>query len=214
VTLLNGHQAKAGTIRSRSPRSIVRVSGTQKTKRLALQLAVLFGFWLILSGKLEAKYLIFGLASAALVTFVTQDLLEPEERVRKKTRSSGASQLKATWKLFSYFVWLVYEIVKANFQVAYFVLHPKLPIEPGLLRFRTRLQSKVGHILLANSITLTPGTITVDLTEGTYFVHALVPGAAGSLLEAKMQSRLEAIFGEPEEPQPDIRWIQEGESMR
>jgi multicomponent Na+:H+ antiporter subunit E len=187
---------------------------TQKSKRLAIQLTVLFAFWLILSGKLEAKYLIFGLASAALVTFVTQDLLEPEERGRKKTRSTGASQLKATWKLFSYFVWLVYEIVKANFQVAYLVLHPKLPIEPGLLRFRTRLQSKVGHILLANSITLTPGTITVDLTEGTYLVHALVPGAAGSLLEAKMQSRLEAIFGEPEEPQPEIRWIQEGESMR
>ena len=189
------------------------MTGTQKTRRLALQLTVLFGFWLILSGKLETKYLIFGLASAALVTFVTQDLLEPEERGRKKTRSSKTSQLKATGKLFSYFVWLVYEIVKANFQVAYFVLHPKLPIEPGLLRFRTRLQSKAGHILLANSITLTPGTITVDLTEGTYLVHALVPAAAGSLLEAKMQSRLEAIFGEPEEPQPEIRWVQEGGSL-
>ena len=75
------------------------------------------------------------------------------------------------------------------------------------------LQSKVGHILLANSITLTPGTITVDLTDGTYLVHALAPGAAGSLLEAKMQSRLEAIFGEPEEPQPEIRWVQEDGSM-
>jgi multicomponent Na+:H+ antiporter subunit E len=187
---------------------------SQKTKRLMLQLTVLFAFWFILSGKLEAKYLIFGLVAAALVTFVTQDLLEPEERGGKRTLSSATSPLKTAWRLFSYFGWLVYEIVQANLQVAYLVLHPKLPIDPGLLRFRTRLQSKVGHILLANSITLTPGTITVDLTEGTYLVHALVPGAAGSLLEAKMQSRLEAIFGEPEEPQPEIRWIQEGESMR
>jgi multicomponent Na+:H+ antiporter subunit E len=62
---------------------------------------------------------------------------------------------------------------------------------------------------MANSITLTPGTITIDLTEGTYLVHALLPQAAGSLLEAKMQSKLEAIFGEPEEPQPEIRWVRE-----
>jgi multicomponent Na+:H+ antiporter subunit E len=67
----------------------------------------------------------------------------------------------------------------------------------------------VGQIILANSITLTPGTITVDLHEGVYLVHALVPEAAGSLLEAKMQSKLEEILGEPEEPQPEIRWVGE-----
>ncbi|MGH7827620.1 MAG: Na+/H+ antiporter subunit E [Candidatus Binatia bacterium] len=185
----------------------------QKARRLVLQFTVLFAFWLILSGKLEVKYLIFGLASAALVTFVTQDLLEPEDRQRKKQALSAASLLKTGWRLFSYFVWLAYSIVEANLQVAYLVLHPKLPIKPGMLRFRTRLQSKAGRVLLANSITLTPGTITVDLTEGTYLVHALVPDAAGSLLEAKMQSKLEAIFGEPEEPQPEIRWVREDGSM-
>ena len=203
---------KSGAIQCLSPRDSDVIT-TQKSKRLAIQLTVLFAFWLILSGKFEAKYLIFGVASAALVTFVTQDLLEPEEKRRKRAPSSMASPLKTAWRLFSYFVWLVYEIVQANFQVAYVVLHPRLPIEPGLLRFRTRLQSRVGHILLANSITLTPVTITVDLTEGTYLVHALVPGAAGSLLEAKMQNRLEAIFGEPEEPQPEIRWVEEGGNM-
>jgi len=186
---------------------------TPKAKRLALQFGVLFVFWLILSGKLELKYLIFGVASAALVTFVTQDLLEPEARQRKKTPSRVISPLKTAWGLFSYFVWLICQIVQSNLQVAYIVLHPKLPIEPGLLRFRTRLQSRVGHILLANSITLTPGTITVDLTEGTYLVHALVPQAAGSLLEAKMQNKLEMIFGEPEEPQPEIRWVREDGSL-
>ena len=180
----------------------------EKTKRLAAQFLVLFAFWLILSGKLEIKYLIFGVLSAALVTFITQDLLEPEER--RRTAASGMTAgLKSAWRLVLYFVWLVREVIISNLQVARIVLHPKLPIDPGLLRFRTRLQSRVGHILLANSITLTPGTITVDLTEGTYLVHALVPEAAGSLLEAKMQSKLEAIFGEPEEPQPEMRWVEE-----
>jgi multicomponent Na+:H+ antiporter subunit E len=183
----------------------------QRASRLALQFTLLFAFWLILSGKLEVKYLVFGLASAALVTFITQDLLPPQGRPGSKKPAGAASLFKAGWKLLCYFAWLVYSIVQANLQVAYIVLHPKLPIEPGLLRFRTRLRSEVGHTILANSITLTPGTITVDLTEGTYLVHALVPEAARSLLEAKMQSRLEAIFGEPQEPQPEIRWVQEEE---
>ena len=184
----------------------------QKAGRLALQFIISFVFWLILSGKLELKYLIFGLVSAALVTFVTQDLLEPQQGQRK-ARSSVAEFLKAGWRLFFYLLWLIYEIVKSNIQVAYIVLHPKLPVNPGLLRFSTRLQSRMGQIILANSITLTPGTITVDFTEGTYLVHALVPEAAGALLEEKMQAKLEAIFGEPEEPQPKIQWVAEDESQ-
>jgi multicomponent Na+:H+ antiporter subunit E len=184
----------------------------QKAGRLALQFTILLVFWLALSGKLEFKYLIFGLASAALVTFVTQDLLQPQEGQRRAPLIM-AKFLKAGGRLVLYFAWLIYEIVKSNVQVAYIVLHPKLPVKPGLLRFRTRLRNQVGHVILANSITLTPGTITVDLTEGTYLVHALVPEAAGALLEAKMQSKLEAIFGEPEEPQPEIRWVREDGSL-
>jgi multisubunit Na+/H+ antiporter MnhE subunit len=142
---------------------------------------------------------------------VTQDLLEPDARQRKKTPSRVRSPLKLPGDFFSICL-LIYDCT-TNLQVAYIVLNPKLPIDPGLLRFRTRLQSSVGHILLANSITLTPGTITVDLTEGTYLVHALVPQAAGSLLEAKMQNKLEMIFGEPEEPQPEIRWVRDDGSL-
>jgi multicomponent Na+:H+ antiporter subunit E len=182
----------------------------EKTKKLALQFAVLFAFWLLLSGKFELKYLFFGLASAALVTFVTHDLLEVGETEKRKPRSALSLAL-AAWKFFAYVIWLGYSIVQSNLQVAYLVLHPKLPIRPGLLRFRTKLKSQLGQVILANSITLTPGTITVELHEGTYLVHAIVPEAAGSLLEAKMQSKLEEIFGEPEEPQPEIRWIGEEE---
>lgn len=185
----------------------------QKARRLALQFTVLFAFWLALSGKFEVKYLFFGVISAMLVTFVTQDLLDDllasERQRRKKKSSSAASLLMASWKFLGYVVWLLYSIAEANLQVAYVVLHPKLPIEPGLLRFRTRLRSEIGHVILANSITLTPGTITVHFSEGTYLVHTLMPQAAGSLLDAQMQSKLEAIFGEPEEARPEIRWVGE-----
>ena len=106
-----------------------------------------------------------------------------------------------------YFFWLMWSVAQSNLQVAYIVLHPKLPIQPGLLRLRTKLRNRTGHIILANSITLTPGTITIDFDDGDYSVHALVPGAAQSLLDAKMQSKLERIFGEREEAETDIRWI-------
>ena len=143
-------------------------------------------------------------------------MARPDRRVSTTTSSSGASpprrpgtRWRIAWRFFTYLLWLVYSIIEANLQVAYLVLHPKLPIEPGLLRFTTQLQSEIGHVILANSITLTPGTITVHYSEGTYVVHTLVPQAATSLLEAKMQNKLQSIFGEAEELQPDIRWIGE-----
>jgi len=176
--------------------------------RLAVQYVLLFGFWLLLSGKLEPLYIVLGLIAAGLVTFLTMDLLRPE-RGSMKTKRGMRFFLLSGWRLFLYLMWLFWNIVQANIQVAYLALHPRRPIQPGLLRFRTRLRSETGHIILANSITLTPGTITVDFREGTYLVHALVPGAARSLLEAHMQTRLEAIFGEKEEPTPEIRWVHE-----
>jgi multicomponent Na+:H+ antiporter subunit E len=179
------------------------------TIQTAGRFVVLFAFWLILSGKLDAEYLTFGAVAAALVTFVTKDLFGAAQSQRVKKTAGGASFATKGWRLFCYFAWLLCSIVAANFQVAYLVLHPRLPIQPGLLRFGTRLRSRVGQVMLANSITLTPGTITVELTDGNYLIHALVPEAALSLLEAKMQSKLETIFGEPEETRPEIRWLGE-----
>ena len=194
-----------------TPPSVLEIPNRvmRKASRIALQIILLFAFWLMLSGKLELEYLVLGLISATLVTFLTQDLMQLEETPPTRQPLRIGPLCKAGWRLVGYLLWLVYSIIEANFQIAYIVLHRKLPIEPGLLQFRTRLRSRAGQILLANSITLTPGTITVDLTDGTYLVHVLVPQAAGSLLDAKMQNKLEAIFGEPEEPQPEIRWVGE-----
>ena len=64
-----------------------------------------------------------------------------------------------------------YECLKANLDVAYRVIHPKMPIKPGIVAIRTTLKSDVGKLLLANSITLTPGTLTVDVTDEYLFIH-------------------------------------------
>jgi multicomponent Na+:H+ antiporter subunit E len=74
---------------------------------------------------------------------------------------------------------LFYHIVAANLQVVYIVLHPELPVRPGTVKVRTGLRTEAGRTALANSITLTPGTLSVDIDdeEGTLYVHWIVVGA-------------------------------------
>lgn len=175
-----------------------------------VRFAALYGFWIILSGRFETKYLVMGAVGALLVTYLTQDLAKSEGNGRRP-RERVYSVLGGVWRFIFYAFWLLWNVLQSNLQVAYLVLHPKMPIRPGLLRLRTKLRNRTGHIMLANSITLTPGTITVDFDDGTYSVHALIPEAAQSLLEAKMQSKLERIFGEREEATTDVRWVERPE---
>lgn len=174
-------------------------------RRLFLCIA-LFAFWIILSGRFEVPYLAFGLVSALLVTFLTGHLLD-----FPAARGVGIrGRLERLWRGLAYLAWLAVTVLKANLQLAALVLNPRMPIRPGLLQFRTRLKNPVGRVVLANSITLTPGTVTVDLKDGTYLVHAIVPEAARSLLEAGLQQRIKTLFGEDEVPdRASIRWIED-----
>jgi multicomponent Na+:H+ antiporter subunit E len=79
---------------------------------------------------------------------------------------------RIAWAL-AYIPVLLFYVVKANLDVAYRVLHPALPIRPGIVRARTRLRSPSGRVLLANSITLTPGTLSVDLVGDVLYIHCI-----------------------------------------
>ena len=70
-----------------------------------------------------------------------------------------------------YLIIFIWECVKANFDVAYRVIHPSMPIKPGIVRVKTSLKSDFAKMLLANSITMTPGTITVDLIGDEFYIH-------------------------------------------
>ena len=99
--------------------------------------------------------------------------------------------LKKAARFLSYLPWLLYKIVLANLDIAYRVLHPKMPIAPELVKFQSDLKTDWGLVVLANSITLTPGTVTVDLVEGEYIVHALTREAVESL--GKMEDKVKRI---------------------
>lgn len=181
---------------------------------IALQFVILFIFWLLLSGRYQAKYIIIGAISAALVTFLTNDLfyfvLQRGERLGIKT---GQVFLQI-WRFLLYLPWLLLQIIMANVQVAYLVLHPRMPIEPVLLLFRTRMRKGIAQVTLGNSITLTPGTITTSLEDGNYIIHNLKPSLASSLVEGKMQNKVAHVYLEEEYPKPEVRWVYSLEDIK
>jgi multicomponent Na+:H+ antiporter subunit E len=161
---------------------------------------VLLAFWLILSGQYDPLFIGLGIVSAALTTVLTYDLAS--EGLKGGPPWSPRTLPTQVWRAITYHAWLVLSIFPAAVQVAVVVLRPTMPIEPALLRFRTGMRSPIGRTMFANSITLVPGTLTVDLDEqGGYIVHVFTRDAADDLVSAEMQNRVGGIFLEDvEEP--------------
>ncbi|MBM3239845.1 cation transporter [Candidatus Poribacteria bacterium] len=150
----------------------------------------LYPTWLLLSGYYDFFHLSLGVLCCALVAFLSHDLLF--ENIMDKNRAIIIT------RFLSYLPWLIYQIVLANFHVVYLVLNPKMPIEPKIIRFKTKLKSDISKVTLANSITLTPGTITMDIIDGEFYVHAIDEKSASDLLTGEMEERVADIYLEEE----------------
>lgn len=142
-------------------------------------------FWLFLSGHYTPFYVALGTLAAAAVAWVNRD----DEALSGLVRSVP--------RLAVYVPWLLKEIAVANLQVLRIILHPGLPIDPVILRFRPGLSGDLAVTLLGNSITLTPGTVTLEVEGGEFVVHALTTRAATDLVEGPMVARVKAVFEEP-----------------
>jgi multicomponent Na+:H+ antiporter subunit E len=113
-----------------------------------------------------------------------------------------------------YVVYLFWEIAKANVQMAYVILHPSLPIDPSLLEYEAAVWGSLPTTTLANSITLTPGTLTVDVVESHFYIHALTPSSRDGLLDGALERAVRFIFYGRQSmriPSPDERRRQRGE---
>ena len=153
---------------------------------------VLFALWLLLSGQFDLFHLFFGILCAALVAYLSHDLLLPNYEL------SGS--IGVLVRFFRYLPWLFYQIILANLHVAKLVLHPRMPITPRIVELRTGLKNELALTTLATSITLTPGTITADVREGSLCVHAITQKVADDLLGGEMENRVAVIYGENEQP--------------
>lgn len=139
----------------------------------------LFGLWVALSGKLDGFHLALGLISATAVAFATRGLYRSSPRPMPADEFARAP-LK--WHHFlAYWLWLVVQIFRAAIDVARVVLSPRLPIAPRVVRVADDLPHPIARVTLAHSITLTPGTVTIDCDDGGLEVHALDEAAAASV---------------------------------
>lgn len=136
----------------------------------------LFLFWLILAPSFSQTSLIAGALSTLLVILYCKDILFSCEEM-------PLYSIRKLLMFLNYvFPFLLIEIFKANIDVMRIVLHPKLPIDPVITRVPMMLNNKVNQVIYANSVTMTPGTLSIDITEKEFVVHALTRKAAEGLI--------------------------------
>lgn len=150
---------------------------------------MLFSIWVIWSGMFDAFKLSLGVISCLIVTYTTHNILFTHEKFSSK-------QIVEVWRFIKYMPWLLWQIVLSTIHVAGLVLSPKMPIEPHMIRLKVRLKKDISIVTYANSITLTPGTITVDITDGEFYIHCISKKVASDLLAGEMENRVAHIFME------------------
>lgn len=156
-----------------------------------LTFGIFFVFWIFFSGQLDWWHLSWGILCCALVTYISRDFLFKDKTIRLK------GKVKEAKRFIAYIPWLLFQIVVANIYIAYLALHPKMPklIDPHIIRFKTRLKKDFALVTFGNSITLTPGTITVLIKDGYFYVHAIDERVARALPGA-METRIYSIYEE------------------
>jgi len=157
---------------------------------LGVTFIIMFGFWLIFSGRFDLFHLALGLISCALVTFFSHDLLFP---------AGLKLNFLGRWIQFArYIPWLLYQILLANLHLLRLCFHPRMMelIDPHIIEFGSRLDSDVARTTFANSITLTPGTITVNVSLlGRFTIHC-IDRPSGKPLPGEMERRVAGVFKE------------------
>ncbi|MCX7771075.1 MAG: Na+/H+ antiporter subunit E [Proteobacteria bacterium] len=154
--------------------------------RFLVSFFILFIFWFLLSGETNLILIISGIISSLLVSYLSYDMLISKSDLRRN--------IIMYLKFIKYIPYLIFQIILANIDVIYRVLHPKLPIDPVVINFKTKLDTEFCIVAYANSITLTPGTVTIDANKSKDFiVHALHSSYAHSLLSGEMEKRIKEL---------------------
>ncbi|MGF1610190.1 MAG: Na+/H+ antiporter subunit E [Kiloniellales bacterium] len=147
---------------------------------------MLFVLWLLLSGHYEPLITGLGVASCLFVAWIAHrmDVVDHE-----------GHPIHLTWRAAIYWPWLFWEIVKSNIAVARIILDPRLPIRPQVVRVKASQADDLGYTIYGNSITLTPGTVTIDVVDDHIEVHALADAFAEGLRSGEMDRRVTDMEG-------------------
>ena len=165
----------------------------KRISEMAITFALIGSFWILLSGYFDGFHLVAGGICSLIVTALSYRLLFSKKRSRF---------FRTSWRLICYVPWELWQIVLSNIDVIRRVLDPRMPIDPCLIEIETPLRSEFALVTLGNSITLTPGTITVsvDSEKGSFLVHALAKEPADALrVDQTMQRKVGRVFQEGRE---------------
>ncbi|MEN8155098.1 MAG: Na+/H+ antiporter subunit E [Acidobacteriota bacterium] len=131
--------------------------------RILVSTSILFFLWMILTQSFHPQEIFTGLIVSAIIALISPSVAG--ERVKNWFNP------KRYFYLIIYLFYFAGEMIKSNIDVAKRVINPKLPINPGIVKVKTKLKSRSGKLALANSITLTPGTLTVDVVDQYFYIH-------------------------------------------
>ncbi|MFO7815347.1 MAG: Na+/H+ antiporter subunit E [Halanaerobiales bacterium] len=162
-----------------------------KLKRFFTTLIIYFIFWLAYTSSLAPDQIIMGFILSTLLSLFTYQSFSQKE--------SNNNIVVRIINLFKYIPIFVIEMFKANLDVAHRVIKPNLPINPGIVKISTSLKSDYAKLFLANSITLTPGTLTLDVKDNELFIHWIDIESTDkkiqkNLISGKFEDTLGGIF--------------------
>jgi len=140
--------------------------------------------WLLWSGLYKPLLLLLGTASCLLTFWLVRRMGYFDDEM---------FALRLSWRLLRYWWWLGGEIIRSSLEVARIVLDPKLPISPRVIDLEAKSPHPFDQVILGNSITLTPGTLTIDLHEGVLKVHTLTEAGARELMSGEMNRRVSGM---------------------
>jgi multicomponent Na+:H+ antiporter subunit E len=150
-----------------------------------LKLAVILaGFWFLLSGHTSALLLTLGLASAVLATWII---------ARMDQQDKAPIVMVFSLEFVRYMGWLLWQVAVANIDVARRIWAPSMPIQPAWRKIDVKLKQPLSKTIYANSITLTPGTVTTDVGEDYFIVHALNASGIDDLQAGEMEARVKRL---------------------
>jgi multicomponent Na+:H+ antiporter subunit E len=149
---------------------------------------IMFSFWILLSGEFTFVLITSGVVASLIVAYMSHDIFIGKADLKVETIR--------VLKFIKYLPWLLWQVVISNVEIAYLVLNPKLLADPKIVFFKPDLKTDMGIVTLAHSITLTPGTITIDASKEEFVIHSIWQKTAESIIDEDAKRKVKQIEGE------------------
>lgn len=166
---------------------------TNRFAKWSITFVILFITWIILSEIFEAKFITYAVLSCAVIATISLRTLHITSEKSGKTYFLFSQNI---FRFIGYFFWLLWQIVLAAIDISKVTLLHREDIQPCVVWFKVDYDNPLALTMLANSITLTPGTITIDIRDGLFSVHALTKSCADGVLDGSMQAKVAWLYND------------------